>query len=156
MGALGLPPGVRHFAQAFTRALAAGSYGDPEWSELAPGNVGRAVVEVQVDGDGHIEGLSFDPLIATPAIVKRMLDHTLLLLKAGTFSLDSVSVTPGTAHLSIDVSLTQQASPEPDAAPRELFEKGHRPPTRAQAGYARFTLNSGRHMEAVVRDLNPP
>jgi hypothetical protein len=79
--------------------------------------------------------------------------NTILLLKAGVFSLDARSVSAGRERLSLEVSLSDEASPQPDGDPRGLFRKGYEPPTPDRPGHARFTLNSGRHMEAVVKML---
>lgn len=85
-----------------------------------------------------------------------MIEHTLLLLKSGTFSLDKKSVTAGVERLSVEVTLTQEPTdPDEMAAPQLMATEGHQAPERTRPGYARFTLNSGRHMEAVLRLLEP-
>jgi hypothetical protein len=154
MGALELPPGVRHLAPAFTRALPASSYADPRWSELPSGPLGRTELVITVDESGHISDVSFDPRTPPVPVVEQLVRNTILLLKSGVFSLDARSVSAGRERLALDVSLSDEASPEPDSAPRGLFRKGFEPPSPSRPGYARFTLNSGRHMEAVVRMLS--
>jgi hypothetical protein len=153
MGALELPPGVRHLAPAFARALPASSYADPQWSELQAGSLGRTELEIVVDEEGHISEVTFSPKTPPAAVVEHMVKNTILLLKAGVFSLDARSVSAGRERLSLEVSLSDEASPQPDGDPRGLFRKGYEPPTPDRPGHARFTLNSGRHMEAVVKML---
>lgn len=151
-GALGLPPGVRHFAAAFTRALPAGIHADGAWSVLPLGRVGSATLEVRIDSDGRIADVSTEAPAGAPPILTRMLNRALMLLRAGTFSLDPRRVTPGTERLEIEVTLSDRApNPDPTADARHLQAVGFAAPTRERAGHARFTLNSGRHMEAVVR-----
>lgn len=154
MGALELPPGVRHLAPAFTRALPASSYSDPRWSELPTGPLGRTELVIVVDDGGHISDVSFDPRTPPAPVVEQLVKNTILLLKAGVFSLDARTVSAGREHLALEVTLSDEASPEPDSTPRGLFRKGFEPPSAARPGYARFTLNSGRHMEATVRMLS--
>jgi hypothetical protein len=119
--------------------------------------VGSAIIEIRVDADGHIDAAKPDPDRPAPApVIQRMIDNAVLLLRSGTFSLDARTVSTGTERLSIDVSLSDGApNPDPDAAlaPRKLFAEGFDAPTPDRAGSARFTLNSGRHMQAVVRLL---
>jgi hypothetical protein len=156
LGAVGLPPGVRHLAKAFARALPEGGHRDRAWSELPLGPVGRAVLTLHVDADGHLERTEFDPEIPTPAPLKRMIERALLLLKTGTFSLDKKSVSAGVERLSLDVTLTEEAAdPDQMDAPELMAKEGHQAPEPERAGYARFTLNSGRHMEAVLKLLTP-
>lgn len=154
MGALELPPGVRHLAPAFTRALPASGYADPRWSELPPGSLGRTELEIVVDESGRISGVSFDPEKPPAPVVEQLVENTVMLLKAGTFSLDALHVSAGRERLALEVTLSDEPSPAPDAAPRGLFRKGFEPPSPKRPGYARFTLNSGRRMEALVRILS--
>lgn len=111
---------------------------------------------LHVDAEGHLERTEFDPEIPTPAPLKRMIEHALLLLKAGTFSLDKKRVSAGVERLSLDVTLTEEPTDaEPSDAPHLMAKEGHQAPEPDRAGYARFTLNSGRHMEAVLKLLRP-
>jgi hypothetical protein len=78
------------------------------------------------------------------------------MLRSGTFSLDKRSVSAGIERLSVEVTLSREAE-DPDALgePQHLAKEGHQAPERERPGYARFTLNSGRHIEAVLRLLPP-
>jgi hypothetical protein len=141
-------------AKAFARALPEGGHRDPAWSELPLGPAGRAVLSIFVDADGRIEKSEFDEKIPTPEPLRRMIERTLLLLKSGTFSLDKKSVSAGVERVSIEVTLTQEATdPDELGAPLLMAKEGHQAPEPAHPGYARFTLNSGRHFEAVLRLL---
>lgn len=152
LGALGLPRGVRHFAAAFARALPAGTHADAAWSALPLGRVGNVAIEVRIDEAGRIADVRTDAAPSVPSVLTRMLDRALLLLRAGTFSLDPRRVTPGTERLEIEVTLSERdPSPDPTAEPKHLRAVGFGAPTRERPGFARFTLNSGRHMEALVR-----
>lgn len=153
IGALELPPGVRHLAHAFTRALPASNYSDSAWTELPAGVVGRTELEIVVDDAGRIDEIKFDPRFPPAAVIERMVKNAVLLLKAGVFSIDAHSVTAGTERLALEVSLRDDPSPVAEADARGLFRKSYDPPSAERAGRASFTLNSGRHMEAVVRML---
>jgi hypothetical protein len=156
LGALGLPAGVQHFAKAFAWALPEGGHRDAAWSELPLGAVGKAIVQFRVDANGHLESVDFDPNVDTPAPLRRMIEHAVFLLRPRKFSLDAKVQSEGVERVSVEVSLSEEApSPDEDANPRDLATEGHRAPENERAGYARFTLNSGRHLEAVLRRLAP-
>jgi hypothetical protein len=155
LGESELPLGVRHFATAFVRAVPAASYSDPAWSELPLGAVGEIVVEIQISAEGRIEEVTLKPEVP-PQVLKRMTDRAILLLKSGVFSLDRKSVGAGIERLSLAVTLAEGSSdPDEAANPRHLRALAYEAPTRLRAGYARFTLNSGREMRAVVRRVEP-
>lgn len=149
LGAVDLPVGVRHFATAFTRALPAANYADSDWTALAPGPLGVANVEVRIDTDGRIEEVSVRSRGALSAVVRRTIDRALLLLRSGSFSLEPRRVQAGKERLLLEVTLSQRAASDDEA--RHLRSVGFEPPTRRRAGHARFTLNSGRHIDIVVR-----
>ena len=152
LGAVGLPPGVRHLAKAFARALPEGGHRDAAWSELPLGPAGRAKVSIFVNEQGHIEQAELDPAQQTPEPLRRMIERTLLLLKSGTFSLDQQRVSAGIQRISVEVTLSQEATAGDEAdAPLLMAKEGHQAPEPMHPGYARFTLNSGRHLEAVLR-----
>lgn len=115
--------------------------------------MGHTEFEISVDEEGRITDIEFDARHPPAPVVERLVKNTLLLLKSGVFSIDARSVSAGRERIALDVTLSDEASPQPDAAPRGLFRKGFEPPTPERPGVARFTLNSGRHMEAVVRLL---
>lgn len=151
-GAVGLPQGMRHLATAFTRALPAGSYRDAAWLQLPLGKVGEAQVALHVSESGALEAVELTPAEGVHPVLARMIQRAELLLKSGTFSLDQRKVRGGVERLLLEVTLAQRdANPDELAAPQQLFAQGYKPPTLSQPGFARFTLNSGRHMEAVVR-----
>jgi hypothetical protein len=153
LGNVGLPAGVRHLATAFTRALPAGGYRDAAWTELPLGKVGTASIALSVSDSGTLEEVAIEPAQSLSPVLGRMIDRAVLLLKSGTFSLDPRKVSGGgTEHLELEVTLsTRPANGDELAAPGGLFAQSFAPPQPDRPGYARFTLNSGRHIEAVVR-----
>ncbi len=156
LGAVGLPVGVQHFAKAFAWALPEGGHRDATWSELALGPAGKAIVEFTIGADGRVEKVEFDPDVSVPPALRRMIDHAVFLLRPRKFSLDARTMTEGVERISIEVSLSQRAaSGDEDANPRDLAAEGYKAPVGERPGYAHFTLNSGRHMEAVLRQLPP-
>ena len=150
-GAVDLPQGTQYFAKAFARALPV-VLGDTAWLGLPLGHVGRASVDVSIDGAGRIADVDLDPRSATPAILKRALDRVFLLLDSGTFSLDGQRVKMGVERLSLSVELSQRAANPDDAAdPKLMSEKGHLPPSRERPGSAHLTFNSGRRVDVLIR-----
>jgi len=153
-GALGLPAGVRHFGKAFARALPASTYGDSRWSELPLGPFDTTLVEVTIDAEGKLAELAPERQQTPPALVRSMLDRARLLLKSGVFSLDPERESAGRERWRLSVSVSEaQANPDENAKPSDLYNMGHQPPRPGQPGYARFTLNSGRHVEVVLELL---
>ncbi|HET9953819.1 MAG TPA: hypothetical protein VFQ61_04930 [Polyangiaceae bacterium] len=145
---------MRHFAKAFARALPAGCYADAGWLELPLGPVGRAVFAVHIDDTGHIEQVERDPDVPAPAIIQRMIERAIVLLRAGTFSLEPGRVSAGIEWMELHVVLSQTAAnTDPDANGRHLRAEGHETPTWQRPGRGYFTLNSGLHMEASLRLL---
>lgn len=150
LGMLGLPPGVRHLGRAFTKALSA-TWGDPRWSTLPLGVVGRARVTLSVDPEGRLSPIELDPEIPTPSVIEKMLKNAMLNLRAGRFSIDPATLTPGVEHYDITVELSLRGvTPDETADPQKLYQVGHQPPEPGRPGFGRFTLNSGRHVEAQV------
>ncbi len=154
---MGLPAGVRFFGKAFARALPSASFADSRWSELPLGFLGRALVDVRVDAEGHLETLELAADQDVPAPIRAMVDNTRLLLKSGTFSLHTDRESPGSERWSLEVTIgTAAPNPDDTADPRRLFGMGHREPLGGKPGFAQFTLNSGRHVAAALQRLPTP
>jgi hypothetical protein len=115
--------------------------------------VGEASVALSVSESGTLEDVEIEPERGLSPVLARMIDRAVLMLKSGTFSLDPRKVSGGgTEHLELEVTLsTRPANDDELAAPGGLFAQSFAPPQGERPGYARFTLNSGRHVEAVVR-----
>lgn len=153
-GALGLPPGVRHLANAFTRALPAGAYTDGDWSKLPLGPVSRVHLSLEVTPKGELGELEIDAEGLLP-VIERMLRRAALLLRSGRFSLDPSKLSAGEEHFDLEVVISERPLiPNEFAAPQDLFAQRFEPPTRERPGYAEFTLNSGRHVRVEVRIAN--
>jgi hypothetical protein len=150
-GQEGLAPGVRRLGYAFTRAIPAATPADAEWRELPPGPVGTIRIELEVDENNRLGAMKEwharpgEP--APPAILRRMVERTLILLRAGQFAL-SGSNQPGTERLVIDVTLNDGAAEEEGQA--VVVQKGFDGATPGHPGRAHFRYGSGRRFEAKV------
>lgn len=150
-GQEGLAPGVRRLGYAFTRAIPAAAPADAAWRELPVGHVGTIRVELTVDDTNHLGELklwqSRPGEAEPPAVLRRMVDRTLILLRAGQFAL-SGSNAAGTERLIIDVTLRDdEAEPDPtDTVVQKKFDGA----TPGHPGRAYFRYGSGRAVEAKV------
>jgi hypothetical protein len=152
-GASGLPPGVRHLPNAFTRALAIANRGDARWRNLPLGRAGEAHLRIPVTDEGALGELEFantrerDELLP---VVRHLLDNTLLLLKNGRFSLDARKERPGVAKLRVVVEIGERSGIDSEGDPGELFGVAWEAPSGAKPGKSGFILNSGRQVTAWV------
>lgn len=155
-GAAGLPPGVRHLALAFARALPKGAHSDASFRELPLGKLGEARIRLHVDEDGKLGPLELVGERAReelPAPIVRMLENALRLLAFGRFSLSNTALEPGTLSLRVRVEISEEApSIAENAQPNHVRElkgpaSGAENPKRAW-----FVLNSGRRVDAWVNE----
>jgi hypothetical protein len=150
-GQEGLAPGVRRLGYAFTRAIPAASPADTAWRELPVGHVGTIRVELTVDDTNHLGELKLGQArpgeAEPPAVLRRMVDRTLILLRAGQFAL-SGSNAAGTERLIIDVTVRdEEADPDPtDTVVQKKFDGA----TPGHPGRAYFRYGTGRAVEAKV------
>ncbi|HXK17225.1 MAG TPA: hypothetical protein VNG33_05475 [Polyangiaceae bacterium] len=150
-GQAGLAPGVRRLGYAFTRAIPAATPGDSAWRELPVGHVGTIRIELAVDAENHLGALKQwqahpgEP--APPAALERMVERTLILLRAGQFAL-SGSDQPGSERLTIDVTLRDESA-DADGA-EVVVQKKFDGATPAHPGNAYFRYGTGRAFEAKV------
>jgi hypothetical protein len=150
-GQEGLAPGVRRLGYAFTRAIPAATPADSAWRELPSGHVGTIRIELEVDANNRLGALKHwqarpgEP--APPAVLERMVERTLLLLRAGQFAL-SGSNQPGSERLTIDVELRD--GPADDEATDDVVNKGFEGATPGHPGKAHFRYGTGRRFEAKV------
>lgn len=152
-GASGLPPGVRHLPNAFTRALAIANRADRRWRDLPLGRAGEAHLRLTVSESGELGELEFPDereRDALAPVVRHLLDNTRLLLQAGRFSLDPKKLTAGVARLRVMVELTEREGANPEGDPGELFGVAWEAPRRDKPGKSGFILNSGRQVTAWV------
>lgn len=150
-GQEGLAPGVRRLGYAFTRAIPAATPADDAWRELPAGHVGTIRIELEVDDNNHLgapkpwHARPGEP--APPAVLQRMVERTLLLLRAGQFAL-SGSNQPGSERLVIDVTLRDE-TPDPDASP-VVVQKIFSGAVPGSPGSAYFRYGTGRAVHFKV------
>lgn len=151
-GQEGLAPGVRRLGYAFTRAIPAATPADSAWQELPAGHVGTIRIELEVDESNRLGALKRwqarpgEP--APPAVLQRLVERTLILLRAGQFAL-SGSNQPGSERLTIDVTLQDEAA-DADSAPGDVVQKKFDGAAPGRPGKAYFRYGSGRAFEAKV------
>ena len=126
-------------------------HADAAWRELPVGHVGTIRVELTVDDTNHLGELklwqSRPGEAEPPAVLRRMVDRTLILLRAGQFAL-SGSNQPGRERLVIDVSLRDDAAD--DDGSETVVNKGFDGATLGHPGRAHFRYGTGRAFEAKV------
>lgn len=150
-GQEGLAPGVRRLGYAFTRAIPAATPADPSWRELPVGHVGTIRIELEVDADNHLGALKRwqarpgEP--APPPALERMVERTLVLLRAGQFAL-SGSNQAGSERLTIDVTLRDETAD--DDASADVVQKKFDGASPGHPGKAYFRYGTGRAFEAKV------
>ena len=150
-GQEGLAPGVRRLGYAFTRAIPAASPADSAWRDLPAGHVGTIRIELAVDESNRLGALKRwqarpgEP--APPAALERMVERTLILLRAGQFAL-SGSNQPGSERLVIDVWLRDEAAE--DDAVTDVVQKKFDGASPGHPGKAYFRYGTGRAFEAKV------
>jgi hypothetical protein len=150
-GQEGLAPGVRRLGYAFTRAIPAATPADAEWRELPTGKVGTIRIELEVDENNRLGAMKQWQArageAAPPAVLTRMVERTLLLLRAGQFAL-SGSNQPGTERLVIDVQLRDEAAEGEGES--VVVQKGFDGASPGRPGRAHFRYGNGRAFEAKV------
>ncbi len=151
-GQEGLAPGVRRLGYAFTRAIPAATPADAAWQELPAGHVGTIRIELEVDENNRLGALKRwqarpgEP--APPAALQRLVDRTLILLRAGQFAL-SGSNQPGSERLVIDVTLKDESADD-NAGSSDVVQKRFDGAAPGRPGMAYFRYGSGRALEAKV------
>ncbi|HEY6080776.1 MAG TPA: hypothetical protein VIW29_18300 [Polyangiaceae bacterium] len=156
-GAEGLAPGVRRLGYAFTRAIPVATPADPSWRELPPGLVGTIRIQLAVDDDGRLGKLELwqarpgEP--PPPAALLRMVERTLLLLRAGQFAL-SGSNRAGRERLTIEVHLRDESAD--DEPTQEVVQKKFDGAAPGHPGKAFFRYGTGRVFEAKVTTTPAP
>jgi hypothetical protein len=150
-GQEGLAPGVRRLGYAFSRAIPAATPADPAWRELPAGHVGTIRIQLTVDPDKRLGALERwrarpgEP--AAPVVLERMVERTLVLLRAGQFAL-SGSNQPGTERLVIDVTLRDEAAE--DEPTNDVVQKRFDGASPGHPGKAYFRYGTGRAFEAKI------
>lgn len=149
-GTAGTDPGVANLAKAFAKAVTAATHKDPTWDELPLGAAGVVRVAIHVAEDGRIEQSLISKRDETPAHLVRLIDRTLLLLRAGRFALSTSEAKAGTETLRIEVTLSSVEAQEDYEDPRHTVAMGFDPPRPSQAGRAYFVHAAGRRFDAKI------
>jgi hypothetical protein len=132
-------------ADRFTRAVTEAEKNNPAWATHPLGTVGSVLVRLSLK-DGVLEAPKFDG--TPPALLRRLVDKTLFLLRRGNFALPFSSERAGEHWFRIEVRLSQV-----EDVNRYAYER----PTRSRPGRAFFVLPSGRLFEAFVDpNVAPP
>jgi hypothetical protein len=147
-GGMATPAGVRNLPKAFTRALSNAAAGRAAvWRALPAGKVDEAEITVTVGPQGDIQGHSLDRNAS--GRVRDLVRRTLASLGAGQFALRASEVSAGQMQLRMTIRLSTGAG----EGGERVIEIGFKPPLPGQDGKAYFTLGSGFHFEAEVREL---
>jgi hypothetical protein len=130
-------------ADRFTRAVTEAEKHNPSWATHPLGPVGSVRVQLSLK-DGVLQPPRFEG--TPPALLRRLVEKTLFLLRRGNFALPFSSDRAGQHWFRVDVRLSQV-----DDVNRYAYER----PSRTRPGRAFFVLPSGRLFEAFV-DPNEP
>ncbi|HEX2871177.1 MAG TPA: hypothetical protein VHP33_07975 [Polyangiaceae bacterium] len=150
-GQEGLAPGVRRLGYAFARAIPVATPSDSAWRELPAGHVGTIRIELTVDDGNRLGPLKYwharpgEP--EPPAVLQRMVERTLILLRAGQFALSGSNDT-GSERITIDVTLRDEAADE-EGAP-VVVQLTHEAAALGHPGRAYFRYGTGRAVEAKI------
>ena len=154
-GAEGLPIGVRHLPKAFWRALPKASYRMAEFRTLPVGKLGEARFTLSVSPEGKlgdVEYASDEEEQSVPRVIRRMLENTMILLRAGTFSVDPQKLAPGSVRFRVVVEVSDREPLGDGPVDDNMTSLGGtgEPPAPGRPGHRSFTLNSGRHVDAWI------
>lgn len=154
-GQEGLAPGVRRLGYGFARTIPPATKGDPAWLELPVGHVGTIRIELEVDANNRLgpvkrwQARPGEP--PPPAVLERLVERTLILMRAGQFAL-SGSNDPGTERLLIDVEVRDEAAD--DEGDKNVVQlKFDAATTPGQPNKAYFRYGTGRAVVAKVTTI---
>ena len=136
--------GVRDLAKAFTRAIPVATVADRAWASLPLGPAGSVRVAIDVDAEGQIGATVFSEGPQPPHL-KRLVERTVLLIRAGRFSLSRAPGEAGSERLRIDVTISGAAGETEE----DDFGLGFHAPSPGKPGKAYFKA-WGRYVEARV------
>jgi len=149
-GTSGEAPGVASLAKAFAKAVAAAAHKDSTWDELPLGPAGSVRVVVHVDDEGRIERSLISDKDRVPAHLVKLVDRTLLLLRAGRFALTRSEAKAGSESLRVEVTLSSVEPQEDYEDPKHTVAMGFEPPRSERAGRAYFVHAAGRRFDAKI------
>lgn len=146
-GAEGEVSSARDLGRAFTRAIPPACQADAAWAALPTGAAGAVDVEIAIDAAGRIVGsrtLGDDP---PPLHLAGLVRRTVALLGAGTFAVQSGSVSAGTQTIRVRAVVSDVPDDE------EGGEAGLAYEYQGKRGLAGFTQPGGRHVEVRTEVL---
>lgn len=149
-GTSGTDPSVANLSKAFAKAMTAAAHKDPIWDELPLGAAGTLHVAIHVDEEGRLEQSVVKEREQAPAHLLRLVDRTLVLLRAGRFALSQREAKAGTESLRIEVTLSSVDPQEDYEDPRHTVAMGFDPPRPGRPGHAWFVHAAGRRFEAKI------
>jgi hypothetical protein len=152
-GSAGMPPGVRHLPQAYTRAISQGSWGVVGFRSAPAGALCDVRLSISVGDDRSVGPVEYDERErdAVPALCRALLENARRLIASGEFSLDASSLASGVLRLRVLVEISDgEPRTESEDSPHGLWSESHEPPSVRRRGRSTFTLNSGRRVDAFV------
>ncbi len=149
-GTRGEAAGVANVAKAFAKAMAAASHKDPTWDQLPLGSAGELRVVITIDDEGRIEQSQVSERDLRPAHLVKLVERTLLLMRAGRFALSKADAKSGSETLRIDVTLSAVDAQEDYEDPRHTVAMGFEPPRPDRPGRAYFVHAAGRRFDAKI------
>lgn len=115
------------------------------------GPAGTLEVTLEVDEAGKIAGAKPTDAARAPQHLVRLVERTLLLLRAGRFSLSSADTNAGSETFRLEATIDQvEASPAEDRSNAGPYALGFQAPRPGVPGHATFTLQSGRRITIAV------
>jgi hypothetical protein len=137
-------------AKAFSKAVTAAANRDSTWDALPLGSAGAVRVSITIDDAGRVERTVVAERDSVPDHLVRLVDRTLLLLRAGRFALSSSEATARTETLRVEVTLSQVEPQEDYEDPKHTVAMGFEPPLPGRPGRAWFVHAAGRRFEAKI------
>lgn len=144
-------PGELHVAGSLTHAIPMAWGENPLWHALDLGVVAEAPVTIAVK-DGKIAKVSY-PDEDTPALIRRIVDGALVMLRARKVSLSLSADATGQERLLVTVTISEReltAGEKAVAAEKPVLQMSDVPPTADAPGNGNFTFASGRHVEVKI------
>jgi hypothetical protein len=124
---------------------------DPAWVTMPLGPAGALEVTLEVDDAGKIVGATPKDPTRAPEHLVRLVERTLILLRAGRFSLSQVQTSAGKETFLLEARIDQvEVNPDEDPSQAGPVGLGFQAPQPGVPGHATFTLRSGRRVDITV------
>ena len=105
---------------------------------------------ITIDDEGRIADSQVGHRDERPAHLVKLVERTLLLMRAGRFALSKAEAKSGSETLRIDVTLSSVEPQEDYEDPRHTVAMGFEPPRADRAGRAYFVHAAGRRFDARI------